>query len=100
MRWVRRNWVGLLGLALAGVAVVSGVESHRAGLRRDEQAATIPRRLERGEADLAEQHRKAVSVLDDYASVTRTVAFSFAGLAAAAVALQVARSRPSSAARS
>jgi hypothetical protein len=92
MWWVRRYWVGLLGLVLALTAIASGVESYRAGLRRDEQASAIPRRLERGETDLAEQHRRAVAGLSEYADVTRTVAYSFAGLAVAAVALQVARS--------
>ena len=83
MQWLRRNAVGLLGLALAVVAVTSGAEAYRTGVRRDEQARAIPRRLERGEADLAEQHRKTVSVLSGYADVTRTVAYNFAGLAVA-----------------
>lgn len=95
MLWLRRNWVGVLGMLLALIAVGGGVESLRAGIRRDQQAAAIPRRLERGEADLAEQHRKSVAVLSEYADVTGTVAFSFTGLAATAVALSLARSRPS-----
>ncbi len=92
--------VRAIGLTLAVFAAVSGAESHRAGLRRDEQAAAITSRLGRGEAELAEQHRKSVAVLSDYASVTQTLAYSFAGLAAAALALQVVRSRSNLAPRS
>ena len=95
MQWLRRNAVGLFGLALAVVAVAGGAEAYRTGVRRDEQARAIPRRLEGGEADLAEQHRKSVAALRDYADVTRTVAYNFAGLAVAAGALHSIRSRPS-----
>lgn len=95
MQWLRRNAVGLLGLALAVVAVVGGAEAYRAGVWRDEQARAIPRRLERGEADLAEQHRKSVAALSGYADVTRTVAYRFAGFAAVIGALHASRSRPS-----
>ena len=95
MQWLRRNAVGLLGLALAVVAVVGGAEAYRAGVWRDEQARAIPRRLERGEADLAEQHRRSVAALSGYADVVRSVAYQFAGLAAAAGVLHASRSRPS-----
>jgi hypothetical protein len=95
MQWLRQNAVGLLGLALAAVAITSGAEAYRSDVRRDEQARAIPRRLERGEAELAEQHRRSVAALRDYADVTRTVAYSFAGLAAAAGALHAVRPRPS-----
>ena len=95
MQWLRRNAVGLLGLALAVVAVASGAEACRSGVRSDEQSRAIPRRLVRGEADLAEQHRKSVAALSGLADVTRTVACNFAGLAAAAGVLHASRSRPS-----
>lgn len=94
MKWLRQHALEVLGLVLAVVAVVAGAEAYRAGVRRDEQARAIPRRLERGEADLAEQHRKSAKVLSEYADVTRTVAYSFAGLAATAWATHAGRFRP------
>lgn len=94
MQWLRRNAVGLLGLVLAIAALVSGAEAYWAGVRRDEQARAIPRRLERGEVELAEQHRKTVAALSGLADVTRTVAYNFAGLAVVAGILQAGRSRP------
>lgn len=95
MQWLRWNAIGVFGLALAVVSVAGGAEAYRAGVRRDEQARAIPRRVERGEADLAEQHRKAVAALDDLADVTRTVAYSFAGFAAVAGVAHAGRSRRS-----
>jgi hypothetical protein len=95
MRLLRANAVGLLGLLLAIVALAGGAEAYRAGVRRDEQSRAIPRRLERGEADLAEQHRKSVAVLSNYSDVTRSVAYSFAGFAAVVGAMHVKRPRPS-----
>lgn len=95
MQWFRRNAVGLFALTLAVVAFTSGAEAYRSGIQRDEQARAIQRRLERGEVDLAEQHRKSAIALSSYADVTRSVAYSFAGLAAAAWVLHAIRSRPS-----
>lgn len=94
MHWLRWNAVGLFALVLAVVAVVGGAEAVRAGALRDEQVRAIPRRLARGEADLAEQHQRAATALSEYADVTRAVAYRFAGLAAVAAALHVSRSRP------
>jgi hypothetical protein len=95
VQWLRRNAVGVFGLVLAVIALVAGVEAYRTGVWRDEQARAIPRRLERGETDLAEQHRKSVAVLGGYADVVRTVAYLFAGFAAVAGVLHTTRSRPS-----
>lgn len=95
MQWLRRNTLGLLGLTLAVVAIASGAEAYRSGVRRDEQSRAIPRRLERGEADLAEQHRRSVTALSGYADVTRTVAYCLAGLAVIAGALNATRSQSS-----
>lgn len=95
MQWLRANAVGLTGLLLALVAMAGGVEAYRAGVWRDEQARAIPRRLERGEADLADRHRKSVTVLSEYSDVTRSVAYSFAGFAAVVAAMHVKRPRPS-----
>jgi hypothetical protein len=95
MQWLRANAVGLAGLLLALVAFAGGLEAYRAGVRRDEQSRMIPRRLERGESDLAEQHRKSVAVLSEYSNVTRSVAYSFAGFAAVVGAMHVKRPRPS-----
>ena len=95
VQWLRRNAVGVLGLALAVVAIAAGAEAYRTGDERDEQARAILRRLERGETDLAEQHRRSVAALSGYADAVRSVAYLFVGLAAAAEVLHASRSRPS-----
>src|SRR5262245_61185079 len=94
MLWVRRNAVGLFGLALAFAALAVGAEAYRTGVRRDEQARAIPRRLERGEAELAEQHRKSIAVLTGYADALRPVTFYIAGVAAIVGVWQLRRSQP------
>src|SRR5262249_54766631 len=95
MQWLRRNTVGVLGLALAVVALAAGAEAYRVGVLRDEQARAIPRRLERGEADLADQHRRSVAALSSYAEGVRPVAYLFAVLAVPMAVLHARWSRPS-----
>lgn len=94
MQWLRRNAVGLLGVALGVVALAIGAEAYRTSVRRDEQARAIPRRLERGEADLAERHRRSVEVLTEYADALRAVTYYAAGFAAMAAVWHVSRGRP------
>lgn len=81
MLWMRRNAIGLIGVVLAIVAIATGAEAYCIGWQRDEQLRVIPQRLERGEAELAEQHRKSVRILNSYADALRPVSFYAAGVA-------------------
>jgi hypothetical protein len=94
MSWLRTNAVGLLALALAVVALALGFDAHRTAVRRDEQARAVERRLERGEADLAEQHRRGADVLRDLADVLRTLTYYAAGAAIVVGAWDVWRRWP------
>ncbi len=86
MNWLRRNWVGLIGWAFAAVALASGASAYHYAAQRDEQARAIPHRLQRGEADLAKQHERAVEVLSGLVDALRSVTFSFAAFAAVVAA--------------
>lgn len=81
MHWLCRNAIGLLGLALAVAAFAIGVDAYRTSLQRDEQARAIPLRLELGEADLAEQHKKGVAALSSLVDVLRPLTYYVAVLA-------------------
>jgi len=91
--WVRRNVIGLLGLMLAVVSVALGADAYRSGVQRDEQARGIRLRLERGEADLADRHRRAVAALSVIADTERMLTFYAAGAALAAGAWGARRPR-------
>lgn len=91
----RKHAIGLLGLALAVVSLIAGIETYRTGAKRDEQLHAYQRRMERGEIELAEQYVRPVKVLTNYSDLTRTNAYSFAGLATLAGALYAIRAHRS-----
>lgn len=84
MNWLRRNLVGLTGVALALAALALGASAYRHGVRRDEQARGVALRLNRGEPEMAERHREGAAALGELADVLRSLAF-YAAAAAVAV---------------
>ena len=93
MNWLRRNAVGVLGLALAALALALGASAYRYGAQRDDQARAIPFRLQRGETDLAERHRRAVKALSGLADALRTLTF-YAAVSAVVAAVWAVQHRP------
>jgi hypothetical protein len=82
-----------MGLALAVLALGLVLSAYRYEVQRDEQARGIALRLERGELDLAERHRRAVAVLGKLADALRELTFYAAGAAIAAGAWGARRPR-------
>ncbi len=95
MRWVRANAVALVGTTLAAVSLALGAYAYRTAAQRDEQAGAVERRLERGEADLAERHRKGAEVLGELAEVVSDLALYAAAAAIAVGAWAAGRWHPS-----